>query len=225
MEERRAQVPVRRAPGGPPGRGDPTAVGETPTARLRTPVAPRETTPEARAPTAREELHGTRQGEVRDARRARQPPRARERGTPPRVTAAEASTAVFAGAAEKLVFLKALASVDRRDLAGRARAARALGAVQHELSAKALSALLARDPSPEVRRECVSSLTALGRGEGLPAVEGALSDTSAVVRLAAVRGVYSLAGPASAASLVRMLSDEHEDVPAEGGRLPGLAGG
>ncbi len=148
---------------------------------------------------------------VKEARRAR-PPRVRGRAAPPEVTRAEASAAVFAGAREKLVFSRALQDMARQGEAARARAARALGGIRHELSARALSAQLARDPSAEVRKECVNALAALGAKEELPAVEGALSDTSASVRLAAVRGTYTLAGPEGAASLVSMFSDEHEDV-------------
>jgi HEAT repeat protein len=58
----------------------------------------------------------------------------------------------------------------------------------------------------------VNGLTALGIKEQLPAVERALGDPSGPVRLAAVRGVYRLAGAAGAVSLVRMFSDELEDV-------------
>ena len=133
-------------------------------------------------------------------------------GAPREVTPAEASAAVFAGAKETLVFSRSLEEMARQDEATRARAARALSGIRHELSARALSARLARDPSAEVRSECVKALTALGMEEGLPAVERALSDTSGSVRLAAVQGVYRLAGPEGATSLIRMFSDEHEDV-------------
>jgi len=122
------------------------------------------------------------------------------------------SSAVFPSAREKLVFSRALEEMARQDEATRARAVRALGGIRHVISARALSARLARDPSAEVRKECVKALTALGMKEGLPAVERALSDTSGVVRLVAVRGVYRLAGAEAASSLIRMFSDEHEDV-------------
>jgi hypothetical protein len=128
------------------------------------------------------------------------------------VTAAEAAAAKFAGTAEALIFSRARKDMASRDGAARARATRALGAIRHPLSVKTLSAHLARDPSTEVRRECVNALMALGMKEGLPAVERALSDRSPIVRLAAVRGTYRLGGTEGAASLVRMLSDEHEDV-------------
>lgn len=128
------------------------------------------------------------------------------------VTAREATAAEFAGAAESLIFSRARKDMASRDEATRARASRALGAIHHPLSVKSLSAHLTRDPSAEVRRECVNALMALGMKEGLPAVERALSDRSPIVRLAAVRGTYRLGGAEAAASLVRMLSDKHEDV-------------
>ena len=151
---------------------------------------------------------------VREAAPARPapPPSVRRRGAPQEVTRAEASAAKFAGVREKLVFTRALQDMSRPDEAVRARAARSLGGIRHELSARELSARLARDPSAEVRKECVNALRALEARKELPAVEHALSDTSASVRLAAVRGMYSLAGPEGAASLIRMLSDENEDV-------------
>ncbi len=134
------------------------------------------------------------------------------RAVPPEVTPAEACAAVFAGVTEKVMFARALTDLASQNQATRARAARILGGIPHELSAKALSARLARDPSAEVRKECVNGLTALGMKEALPAVERALSDKCGTVRLAAVRGIYRLAGAEGAALLVRMFSDEHEDV-------------
>ena len=131
---------------------------------------------------------------------------------PPEVTPEEASAAVFAGVAEKVMFGRALKSLASPCEAVRARAARLLGGISHGLSIKELAARVARDPSAEVRRECVNGLTALGMKEGLPAVERALSDRCGSVRLAAVRGVHRLAGPAGAAALIRMFADDHEDV-------------
>ncbi len=153
----------------------------------------------------------TRPPSAEKAQEAR-PPSVRAYAAPPEVTPAEASAAVFASARDTLIFSRALEEMAGQDPAARARVVRTLGGIPHELSVRALSARLARDPSAEVRRECVDALTALGIGEGLPAVERALSDTSGSVRLAAVRGVYRLAGLDAASSLIRMFSDEHEDV-------------
>ena len=132
-------------------------------------------------------------------------------GVPREVTRAEVSAAAFADARDSLILSRAVEEMAHQDEAVRTRAVRALGGIRHELSVRALSARLARDPSAEVRRGCVKALTAHGM-EGLPAVERALSDRSARVRLAAVQGVYRLKGIESASSLIRMLSDEHEDV-------------
>jgi len=137
---------------------------------------------------------------------------ARREALPPEVTTAEVTAAVFAGASEKVTFRRILKELGSQDEATRVHAAAVLGTVPHELSVRALAARAARDPSARVRRECVNALTALGRSDGLPAVERALSDGNSGVRLAAVRGVYRLAGAAGAAALVRMLSDDDESV-------------
>ncbi len=126
--------------------------------------------------------------------------------------AGEVSADEFTGAAEALIFARARKDMASRDETARTRASRVLGAIRHRLSVKTLSAHLARDPSAEVRKECVNALMALAMKEGLPAVENALSDRSPIVRLAAVRGTYRLGGAEGAASLIRMLSDKHEDV-------------
>ena len=131
---------------------------------------------------------------------------------PPEVTSSEVSAAVFGGVSEKVMFARALKDFASQGQATRARAAAVLGTISHNLSVRALAARLARDPSAEVRKECVNALTEIGRSDGLPAVERALFDSSSAVRLAAVRGVYRLAGTVGTASLVRMLSDEDEGV-------------
>ena len=110
------------------------------------------------------------------------------------------------------MFTRAYNGLASRNEATRARAARMLGGIRHELSARALSARLARDSSAEVRKECLNGLTALGMKKHLPAVERALSDDCSTVRLAAVRSLHRLAGPDGAASLIRMFSDVDEDV-------------
>jgi HEAT repeat protein len=128
------------------------------------------------------------------------------------VTPEEASAAAFNSVTEKVSFARALKDLASPDSAMRARAATVMGTVAHDLSVRALTTCLARDPAAEVRKVCVHALTELGKREGLPAVERALSDSSANVRVAAVRGVYRLAGPVGASLLVQMLSDADEGV-------------
>ncbi len=132
--------------------------------------------------------------------------------TPQDVTPAEVTAAVFAGVTEKVMFTRALKDLDSQNQATRARAARILAGIPHDLSARALSARLGRDPSAEVRKQCVNGLTALGMKKHLPAVEYALSDGCSSVRLAAVRGIHRLAGADGAASLIGMFADIDEDV-------------
>ena len=71
---------------------------------------------------------------------------------------------------------------------------------------------MASEPSAQVRQEYIKALTTLQMTEGLGAVEQALSDRAALVRLAAVWGLYRLAGAESGPALVRMFSDENKEV-------------
>ena len=131
---------------------------------------------------------------------------------PPVVTEERLHTAVFPGAAEKIIFTRALSDIASQDAATRADAARVMAGVRHDLSVKVLVAQMAREPSPRVRQECIKALTTLKMKEGLPAVERALTDRAASVRLAAVWGLYRLAGAKSAHALARMFSDKDEEV-------------
>jgi len=132
--------------------------------------------------------------------------------SPVAVTYEEAQAAVFPNATNKIIFMRALSDIASEDVAARADAARAMAGIDHELSVRALVTQMTCEPSPQVRQECIKALTTLGRQEGLPAFEGALTDESASVRLAAVRGLYHLAGAESAPLLIRMFCDESEGV-------------
>ena len=128
------------------------------------------------------------------------------------VTSEEIKAARFTGAAQKVLFRRALSDLAHEDVATRAHAAEAIGGIRNELSLRTLAAHLFDEPSAQVRKECVSALAALEIKEGLPVVEHALNDSSASVRLAAVRGVYRLAGVESASILTRMFSDKNAEV-------------
>jgi len=128
------------------------------------------------------------------------------------VTDEEAQAAVFPSATDKIIFMRALSDIASEHVAARADAARAMAGISHELSVRVLVAQMAREPSPQVRQECIKALTTLGKEEGLPVIEYALTDESASVRLVAVRGLYHLAGAESAPALTRMFSDENEGV-------------
>jgi hypothetical protein len=131
---------------------------------------------------------------------------------PAAVTQEQVHAAVFSDTTEKIIFARALSDVSSHDAAARADAARVMAGVHHDLSVKALVAQMAREPSTQVRQEYIKALTALKTKEALAAVDRALSDRAASVRLAAVWGLYHLAGAQSAPALVRMLSDEDQDV-------------
>ncbi len=133
---------------------------------------------------------------------------------PTGVTDEDLRVAVFAGAVERLRFTKALSDMDlmMKGVAARTRAAKTLRGIPHELSVRALVAQFGRETSAEVRRECICALTAQESRAGLPAVEKALKDDAAPVRLAAVRATYRLAGLEGAPVLARMLQDEDEDI-------------
>jgi hypothetical protein len=131
---------------------------------------------------------------------------------PRQVTLQEVTRASFPTTAAKTIFAKALKDFTSPDEAKRAEAAKSLACIHNELSVRAILAQLARDPSAEVRANCVNALTELGMKQGVPAVERALNDPTPSVRLAAVRGLYTLAGVEKADQLVRMLSDKDTDV-------------
>ncbi len=128
------------------------------------------------------------------------------------VTSEEVEAAKFIGAAQKVLLTKALSDLAHEDVITRAHAAEAIGGIRHELSIWALAAHFFREDAVQVRKECINALGTIGMKEGLPVVEDALNDSSVSVRLAAVRGVYRLAGVESASALVRMLADENVEV-------------
>lgn len=130
----------------------------------------------------------------------------------PAVTEEQVQTAVFSNATEKVIFTRALSDIASQDVEVRTNAVKMIGSIRHKLSIKALVTQLARETSPQVRQECVKALTRQEVNEGLRAVKRALTDQAASVRLAAVWGLYRLAGAESASGLVRMLSDEDEEV-------------
>jgi len=130
----------------------------------------------------------------------------------PIVSLEEVRGAAFPDAATRVIFTRAFSGMASQDVAVRAAAAKTLGKLRLELSARVLLAQLAREPSAPVRQECIKGLTALEVSSGRPAVERALGDPDVAVRLAAVRGLYRLAGAASAPALARMLSDKDEEV-------------
>ena len=129
-----------------------------------------------------------------------------------RVTQQQINSAVFRKPADKIIFAKAFSDIASRNTAVRASTARAIGRIEHELSVKVLAELILREPSSQVRQECVKALTSLNMKEGIPAVKRALTDFDASVRLAALWGMYRLAGPNCADAMVDMFSDTDQGV-------------
>ncbi len=132
--------------------------------------------------------------------------------SPSDVTLEELQVAVFLNAADRIIFRRALSDIASQDTSVRADAARTIAGVRHELSVKALIAQMAIEPSPQVRQECIKALTTLDKKEGLPTIVRALNDRAALVRLAAVWGLYRLLGAESVPALKHLLSDEDEEV-------------
>ena len=130
----------------------------------------------------------------------------------PAVMKSHVETAVFPNTTDNVIFTRVLSDIDSEDVKTRANAVKVIGGIQHELSIKTLVSQLKRETSPQVRQECIKALTRQEVNGGLQAVRHALTDPAASVRLAAVRGLYRLAGEESASDLVRMLSDENEEV-------------
>jgi HEAT repeat protein len=128
------------------------------------------------------------------------------------VTEEQVQTAVFSNATEKVIFTRSLSDIASQDVDARTNAVKTIGGIRHKLSIKALFTQLVRETSPRVRQECVKALTRQEVNEGLRAVKCALTDQAASVRLAAVWGLYRLAGAENASNLIRMFSDENEEV-------------
>ena len=128
------------------------------------------------------------------------------------VSPEEVRAAVFLEAAIRVIFTRAHSDLASPDATVRANAAKSFGTVRHPLSIRVLVAQSAREPSPLVRKECIKSLTALDDKKTLPTLQRALSDPVSSVRLAALWGVYRLAGADSASAIASMLSDGDEEV-------------
>ncbi len=132
--------------------------------------------------------------------------------SPLEVTLKEAHEAVFPNIADRVIFTRALSDIASQDPGVRADATRVIAGIRHELSVKTLIARMVREPSSQVRQECVKALTTLEMKEGLGAVKRALTDEAASVRLAAVWAIYHLGGAESAPELAHMFSDEDEEI-------------
>lgn len=130
----------------------------------------------------------------------------------PSVTQEEVRAAVSLNAEERILLTRVLSGLASSDAQVRADAVGTGAGVRHGLLVQALAAQAAGDRSPQVRRECIKTLTMLQMEKGLPAIQRALADRVASVRLAAVWGVYRLAGAENAPAIIEMLSDEDEEV-------------
>lgn len=135
-----------------------------------------------------------------------------EMPSPVAVTDEEAQAGVFLNATDKIIFTRALSDFASQDATVRADAAQTMACIRHELSVKALITQMACESSAQVRQECIKALGALEMEEALPTVERALADEAGSVRLAAVWGLYHLAGTKSAPALIRMFADKNEEV-------------
>ncbi len=131
---------------------------------------------------------------------------------PSAVTNNQIQTAVFDKVTDKILFAKAVSDMKSQNVVARLDAVKIMAGINHELSVRALSAHIESEQSPQVRQECIKALTTLGMEEGLPVIENALSDETGLVRMAAVWGLYRLAGPQSGTALAGMLSDKDEGV-------------
>lgn len=128
------------------------------------------------------------------------------------ITPGQVDAAQFSDSAQKVVFKTLLSDLEHGDIGVRSQAADALSKIRHELSVRALAAHFFREPSAQLRKECVNALVALDVKEGLPVVKHALRDSNATVRLAAVMRVYRLAGARRTSMLLKMLNDENIEV-------------
>ncbi|MHC4739452.1 MAG: HEAT repeat domain-containing protein [Planctomycetota bacterium] len=156
---------------------------------------------------------GDRQGNVKIEQQQSQPLiNEKKASNPTDVTTEQVQTAIFPNTTDRIIFTKALSDITSQDKATRIDAARAMAGVRHNLSVRALTAQIEREPSAQVRQQCIKALTSLEMKEGLNAVKHSLADTAASVRLAAVWALYCLAGEDSATALTGIFSDEDEEV-------------
>jgi HEAT repeat protein len=123
------------------------------------------------------------------------------------ITVEKIQAADFKNEDEKALFTKAFSDFSKIEAALRANAAGIMGGIHHELSLRLLIAHLAAEPSAMVRQKCIEAISKLKMKEGVSAIEGALDDKAASVRLAAVWGLYRLAGAESVPKLISMLYD------------------
>ena len=128
------------------------------------------------------------------------------------VTAEELQAAVFDKPPDRVIFTKALSDLAGPDAAARIDAVRAIATVRHKLSVQVLAANAEQESSPSVRQECIKALANLEMQESLPAIKNALADPAASVRLAAVWGLYRLAGIQSVSAIAEMFLDDNEEV-------------
>ncbi|HUS74210.1 MAG TPA: HEAT repeat domain-containing protein [Sedimentisphaerales bacterium] len=124
----------------------------------------------------------------------------------------EVQSSGFQSEPERIIFTQTLSDIVSRDVAIRVHAAKTLAGIRHPLSVRTLACQMTREPSPQVRQECIRSLTKLEMKKGLPVIAHALTDPAAPVRLAAVWGLYYLAKEDGSVVLLTMFSDEAEEV-------------
>ena len=123
------------------------------------------------------------------------------------MTAEEVQAADFKNEGDKILFIKAFSDVSSLEASSRANAVGIIAGIRHELSLRLLTTHMASEPSAKVRQKCVEAVSRLEMKEGISAIECALGDKAASVRLAAVWGLYRLAGVESIPTLIPMLSD------------------
>ena len=128
------------------------------------------------------------------------------------LTTEEIQATVFANPTDKIIFMRAFTDIGNNDAAVRVDAVKTLAGVHPELSVKVLARQMDGESSVKVRQECIKALASMELPGALSAIEQALDDEAGSVRLAAVWGVYHLAGVESATALIQMLADDDEEI-------------
>jgi len=131
---------------------------------------------------------------------------------PPAVSPQDLDDASFPTDEARVLFENALSDLGDESDEVRRKAAASMGEIPVALSVRVLTQRFRHERSARVREKCVDALASLEKEEGLPAVEDALEDPAAAVRLAAVRGVYRLRGAEAAPLLAGRFFDPNEDV-------------
>lgn len=105
-----------------------------------------------------------------------------------------------------------IAALDDQDSVARALAVRELGGLQHRAALGRLTTMLKTDPVADVREAAAASLKQLNSPSAVPALSGALSDSSPAVRVTSLMALAHYREPSSRRAIEAACRDASADV-------------